>query len=78
MNDYMQEIYRQRRETAETCKERLLALQAEILRKSKAFVDGNKTYTSAERDADRDALQEAMGQLTLAIKTILDIEQEVK
>lgn len=78
MNEYMLEIYEERRETAEACRERLMALQAEILRKSEAFVDRSVPYTSADRAADRGALQEAMEQLTLAIKAILDIEEAVK
>ncbi len=75
MNEYLLEVYEERKSRAEACKDRLFALEAEIFRKSSASVDRGEPYLKAERDADSAAHRAAMVELGEAIEAILEIEE---
>lgn len=75
MNEYLLKIYEERKARAEACKERLLAVHAEILRKSSASVGGGEPYLMAERRADTAALQTAMAEMGEALQAIQEIEE---
>lgn len=76
MNEYLLEIYEERKARAEECMAHLEALCAEINRKRSAFVDKGTLYLSADRAADYAALNQATEKVTRAFKDIIDLEDE--
>lgn len=77
MNEYLRQVYDERRAAAERCRKLVLAAQDAITSKRKASARGAGTYTIAERDADMCALNEAMQQLSRAIESVEEIEREL-
>lgn len=77
-NAYLQDIYRERLETAEVAADRVRQIQQAILSKWARMGKEGVFYLSSERKADSDALEEAEEQFRLILTSVYEIEDDLR
>jgi hypothetical protein len=78
VNQYIQQIYRERCEAAEATANRVQELTAAIVHKLRRMAKDGVLYSSAERKADSEALEEAQEQFRLVLESVYEIEDAEK
>lgn len=76
MNQYIQQIYRERCEAAETAANRVRERHQAILNRWREMAQKGVLYAQAERQADSNALKEAEEQFRLVLSGVYELEDE--
>lgn len=74
MNDSIDEIYNECHQVALACRDQLLAVHDEIIKKIALCAEDPSAYPQHQRITDSRAFYEAIDQLSLAIDSILAVD----
>lgn len=74
VNSYIQQVYKERCAAAEKAANRVQELTASIVAKWQKMAKEGALYSSGERKADSEALEEAQAQFRLVLESVYAIE----